>query len=313
MSSNILHITNGSSLTDYLNELDFNGDFLTWHEMLCEGPTTKYIDSDEFLKERQSFLNDYYDVEIDEYEYKMELHKLDDLSNYTEIVLWFEYDLYCHINLIAVISLLEQKHNTLPLYLVCSGRIHGEHDLKGLSELSPEQIQSHYKERIKLSEEDIELASTLWEIYCGRDHNLLKPFIVQSSSFKYLSNCLKAHLKRFPSQRNGLSTLEENILTLVKDNDIKSTHHLLGYALNYQGFYGFGDMQLRRMIEKLSIFFNQTDTQLKLNRDGHEALINHHNFANTIDNNIQYGGVNRSDFQFCNAKNKLVKTIVNAN
>ncbi|PTM08975.1 MAG: DUF1835 domain-containing protein, partial [Bacteroidetes bacterium] len=32
-----LHITNGSSLTSYLKDLNFQGDFLTWHEMLCEG------------------------------------------------------------------------------------------------------------------------------------------------------------------------------------------------------------------------------------------------------------------------------------
>ena len=313
MSATTLHITNGSNLTDYLNELGYKGDFLTWHEMLCEGPTTKNIDSEEFLNLRKSFLNDCYDVEVDEYEYKTELHKLNDLGTYSEIVLWFEYDLFCHINLIAVISLLQQKNCTLPLYLVCSGRIPGENDLKGLSELSPEQLEEHYKNRTELSKKDIDLAITIWEIYCGHDHNLLKPYIVESSSFKYLSNCLKAHLKRFPNQKNGLSTLEENILTLVRDEHIKSQHHLLGYALNYQGFYGFGDIQLRRMINKLNIFFTHDKERLHLNREGHEALINHHNFARTIANNMHYGGVNRSDFQFCTSENKLVKTIINAN
>ncbi len=48
--------------------------------------------------------------------------------------------LFCHINLIAVISLLHQKEINLPLYLVCSGRIEGEKNLKGLAELTPEQL-----------------------------------------------------------------------------------------------------------------------------------------------------------------------------
>ena len=39
MTEQILHITNGNVLTDYLRELDFNDDILTWQEMLCEGPT----------------------------------------------------------------------------------------------------------------------------------------------------------------------------------------------------------------------------------------------------------------------------------
>ena len=32
--------------------------------------------------------------------------------------------------------------------------------------------------------------------------------------------------------------------------EIKSLHHLLGYALNYQGYYGFGDLQLKRLIKR---------------------------------------------------------------
>ena len=123
MAKDILHITNGSSLTQYLNELDFKGDFLTWHEMLCEGPTKKHIDSDAFLTVRKDFLNTFYDVEIDEYEYKTELHKLDDVEKYSEIILWFEYDLFCHINMVAVISLLNERQNKLPISLVCSGKI----------------------------------------------------------------------------------------------------------------------------------------------------------------------------------------------
>ena len=109
-----------------------------------------------------------------------------------------------------------------------------------------------------------------------------------------------------------MDTIEHNILEIVRDNNIKSRHHLLGYAVNYQGFYGYGDMQLIRLINKLSIFFSETKDELKLNRQGHEALINHHNFATYIKNNIQYGGVRRLDFQFSISRNNLVKTIVNA-
>ena len=36
--------------------------------------------------------------------------------------------------------------------------------------------------------DDIELVKSIWNIYCGKDHNLLKPYIVKSSSFKYLNN-----------------------------------------------------------------------------------------------------------------------------
>ena len=157
------------------------------------------IDSESFINKRNTFLNNYYDIEINEDAFKNEIKKLntDKWSIFRNNVLWFEYDLFCHINLIAIISLIQQKQIKLPLYLVCSGRVEGEKNFKGLSELTPEQLLSHYKNKVKLTSEDIDIATTLWKTYCGKDHNLLKPYITKNSSFEYLGCCLKAHLKRF--------------------------------------------------------------------------------------------------------------------
>lgn len=311
MASSTLHITNGDVLTSYLNELDIAGEKLTWQEMLCEGPTTLNINSEDFFNTRAEFLNLHYDIDLDISVFKHEVDKLNQSDQYSEIVLWFEYDLFCHINLIAVINLIQQKKINLPLYLVCSGRIQGTKNLKGLAELSQDQLIMHYHEKVRLSPEDIDLALTLWGIYCGKDHNLLKPYIVKSSTFKYLSNCLKAHLERFPDSKSGLNALEKNILEIVRDKEIKSRHHLLGYALNYQGYYGFGDLQIHRIIEKLSLFFIEEEDNLTLNRDGHEALLGQRNFSNALKHTMVFGGVNKVDFQFNKQQNKLVKTIVN--
>lgn len=309
----MLHITNGSSLTNYLKELNFSGDFLTWHEMLCEGPTVEHIDTHEFVKTRRVFLNKFYNIDIDEYLFHKELEILDNVEAYSKIILWFEYDLFCHINLMAVISLIKKKKVTLPLFLVCSGRIKGEKDFKGLSELTDNQLLDHYQTKIELKDSDIDLACKIWKIYCGENHNLLKPYITKSSSFKYLNSCLKAHLKRFPETKNGMCRLEKHILEIMRDNHIKSTHHLLGYVLNYQGYYGYGDIQIMRMIKNLSIFFEEKDDRLILNRKGHEALVNQHNFSSEIHNDVQFGGAKRLKYQFNKKQNKLIKTIYNAN
>ncbi|MCK7590957.1 DUF1835 domain-containing protein [Subsaxibacter sp. CAU 1640] len=304
-----LHITNGHSLTNFLNDIDIKGDFLTWQEMLCEGPTTEIIDSDEFFESRKQFLLEFYDIEVNEEEFRSEISVLNNPNKYSEIVLWFEYDLFCHINLMAVVSLIYQKGVKLPLYLVCSGRVEGEKELKGLAELSTAQLQKHYKAKISLEEKDIDLITSLWKTYCGKDHNLFKPVIVKSSSFPYLSNCLKAHLQRFPDSKTGLSGLELNLLNIVKQYDIKSKKHLMGYALNYQGYYGYGDTQLERIIEKLSIFFEESRDHLKLNRKGHEAILGQHNYISEMKSDMFYGGIKKYDFLFSKSENKLVKTV----
>ncbi|MEM9680627.1 MAG: DUF1835 domain-containing protein [Bacteroidota bacterium] len=311
MSDKILHITNGSALTNYLKELDFKDDMLTWQEMLCEGPTIAAINSTAFFDIRRKFLKDYYDIDVNQEELEHELSKLDNIDEYSAIMLWFEYDLFCHINMLGVINLLHQKNIDKPLYLVSSGRIPGESQLRGLGELTPEQLYVHYNNRVLLTEDDKKLAIALWRTYCGKDHNIFKPYILENSSFKYLTNCLKAHLKRFPNHKNGLSTIEENILTIVKDLEIKSIHHLMGYGLNYQGYYGFGDTQIERIIEHLKPFLQIEEDRVTLNRKGHEALLGQHNFTAEVNNNMIYGGVKRLDFQYNSEENKLIKTIAN--
>ncbi|MGV6830587.1 MAG: DUF1835 domain-containing protein [bacterium] len=312
MKKPTLHITNGNVLTDYLNELDIKGQFLTWQEMLCEGPTKIDIESDEFIALRRNYLSTEYNIEIDEYEFHDEIDKLNHLDDYSEIVLWFEYDLFCHINMIAVIHHILSKKNKLPVYLVCSGRVKGESDFKGLGELKPNQLLRHYRNKILLNNDDLDMASNLWQLYCGKDHNLIKPFIVKTSSFQYLNSCLKAHLKRFPDSKNGLGRLEHHILETINLNEIKSENHLLGYVLNYQGYYGYGDLQIRRLIKKLNIFLSYSDKGITLNRKGHEALLGQHNFAKEVNNSIRLGGISRADFHFNRKENKLIKTIVNA-
>ena len=307
-----LHITNGTHLSDYLKELDFREPILTWQEMLCEGPTIAAINSSEFFKLRSTFLKDYYDIEVDERDLAAELNKLDPSQPYDEIVLWFEYDLFCHINMLGVINLIHQREIHSQLSLVCSGRVAGEKSLKGLSELKPDQLLTHYEQRIELTQDDKELAIALWRTYCGTDHNILKPYITKASGFKYMGNCLKAHLQRFPDQKSGLGALESNILKLIRDYEIKSVHHLLGYALNYQGYYGFGDIQMERIINQLKPLFSISQNGLSLNREGYKALLGQSNVAQRVNNRMIYGGVHRMDFAFSETQNKLIKNVMNA-
>jgi len=55
MKTSILHITNGDITTNYLKKINFQGDFITWREMLCEGKTTVHVGSEHFWKSRFDF------------------------------------------------------------------------------------------------------------------------------------------------------------------------------------------------------------------------------------------------------------------
>ncbi len=311
MGTNTLHITNGDSLTHRIKELNLvEGEFLVWREMLCEGPAEIKIETEVSIKKRKAFLEKYYRIPPEDYEEKFvsQLKKLDNLQAYDEIILWFEYDLFCHVNMIAAISLLMRKGiGEIPVYLVCSGRVEHEKRLFGLGELSDSQLKKHYNDRIKLTLDDLELAEYIWTLYCESNPKKIAGQIKKHSSFEYLSICLRAHLQRFPNMLTGLNVLEHNILEMVDTYNIKNIKQLMGYTLEYQGYYGYGDMQMKRVLARLFQFLDQTKDRLQLSERGKLALQHKKNFYNTQTLDWYYGGVKKYDYLYNDETHTLLK------
>ncbi len=111
--ANTLHIVNGDSTAKLLSKSSINGDIVVWREMLCEGPVINDVGTDNFWKIRYDFYEnelgikklDYFDNSI------KEIIKLEDLEGYKEVVLWFEYDLFCQVNLMALCFYLINLYN----------------------------------------------------------------------------------------------------------------------------------------------------------------------------------------------------------
>ena len=105
----------------------------------------------------------------------------------------------------------------------------------------------------------------------------------------------------------GLNTLEHNILEMVDTYQIKNIKQLMGYALEYQGYYGYGDMQMKRVLARLFQFFDQTKEQLLLSERGKLALQRKKNFYNTQMLDWYYGGVKKYDYLYNNETHNLLK------
>lgn len=305
----LLHITNGDDLSQKIIDLDLSGDIITWREMLCEGPTSIDVGDEEFVLLRKTFLQDKYDISEDRYqkEFLEELVKLAAINGYDEIVLWFEFDLFSHMNMLALISFLLQNKKTGPFFLVCSRKLKGEDEMTPLSQLSGKHLREHYKQRIALNDDDIQMAQLIWELYSSKNPKKLASEIKKTSNFEYLSSCIRAHIERFPSVKTGLNTLEVNVLKLIDEHQIKSKNHLLGYALQYQGYYGYVDVQMERVIEKLSPFYDASEDGVKINGDGQKALEGSKNYYQNLKDNEFYGGVRKYDFLYDPANHDLLK------
>lgn len=308
MTEKTLHIVNGDSLAEQMQELNLQGEIIIWRELLCEGPTKKEINAN-FFKIRKKFLLNTYGISSEHYEesFVKEVKKLKALKDYDEVVLWFEYDLFCHINMLAAINLLAGKKKQVPVSLVCSKKLKGEKEFQPLCHLSSAELKNHFKNSISLTTEDIEIASLIWELYCGDNPLKLKPQIKTKSNFEYLSSCVRAHVERFPNSITGINSLERNVLRLIENYDIKSMNHLLGYALQYQGYYGYSDSQMQRLIDKLAIFFKESNGKIILTEKGEQAVKGTKNFYRELKNEEFLGGVKSFDFLYESESHRLLK------
>ena len=237
----LLHITNGDSFTSKLQSLQLQGDIITWREMLCEGKTLCTVGSESFWKTRFEFLNKNYKISKSWFVEKT-LKEYRSLCNHKQqdhIVLWFEYDLFCQINMLAVLSWLKTHRRHAEISLVCSGKEDDSDKFYGLSELSDEKLMALYKDRTMLTQDDIEYADYVWQLYCSDNPIRLENLINNDNfQFEYLSDALKTHLKRFPTIKNGLNELENHILDVAASQKPRSKKELLGNLLTiFRGFF----------------------------------------------------------------------------
>ncbi|WGK64763.1 DUF1835 domain-containing protein [Croceiramulus getboli] len=308
MDKDILHIVNGDSFASRLETLNIPGEVAVWREMLCDGPTAEEVGGSEFVRFRESFLTTHYGLEQGQYheQFVTELEKIKVANPTDGFVLWFEYDLFCHLNLLAAIAYLQQQAKVQPIYVICSGWEPGYEGLVGLSQLKTEDLKALYEQKVPLTSEDLKLAAEIWNVYNSGEPKDLQPYISKKSSFTYLGSCLRAHLERFADSTNGLNVLEENMLKLIDAHEIHTENQLLGYALKHQGFYGFGDLQLKKIMERLCPFYTHENGYYRLTSEGEAALSRAKNFIELIEDDTVYGRTQKYRYLYNRELNQVM-------
>jgi len=274
------------------------GEILTWREILCEGPTTSEVFSKEFIRAREQFLSKENNLPADFYnDFVAQFEKID-LHSFDKIYLWFEYDLFCHINLAAVCSYLSTKEIKTPIYLVCSGTVAGSDKLFALPELNDEQLFHHFDNAIELAESHMEALTSIWKIYNAADHNKLLEVGSYPEALPYLSQCIQAHLRRFPDAKSGLNWMEEAILSSIEKNHFESERELISWMLQNQEYYGFGDLQIQSTVVKMKGCFQLENGVLKLSGLGRKVLTSEINIYEQLKDGTKFGGTLKYNYLY---------------
>lgn len=308
--SSLLHITNGDAFTERLGTLQLKGDVITWREMLCEGKTLTNVGSENFWKTRFEFLSKNYKVSKSWFIEKT-LKEYRSLCNHKQqdhIVLWFEYDLFCQINMLAVLSWLKAHRKYAEISLVCSGKEDDSDRLYALNDLSDAQLLTLYENRTILSQDDIEYADYVWQLYCSDNPIRLENLRdFGNYQFKYLGGAINSHLHRFPSIKNGLNEMENNILKLAVETKPTSKRSFLGTILKNQGTLGFGDSQYERALNRLKPLFSSFNP-VRLTKTGKQIMENKTSYYSAIqDTNVYLGGALKYNFLYNTDTDRILK------
>jgi hypothetical protein len=228
------HIHNGDVVAELAKRSGIPGEHIPFREALATGPAVKDLEmrarhltdahGDKLLRVRNSLLE--------------QEHALDEAMASDEIVLWFEHDLFCLVNLL---SLLERFASCRRLTLVW----HPE-------PLSQVELFPLFESRAAVTPRMLALARDAWAAYTSDDPRGLNRFVRDDNrDFPFLREGLMLHASRFPSARNGLGGMEQRLLDLILNGsrDFRTLFYDFDAA---PPRFGFGDTEVIRVLRILA-------------------------------------------------------------
>ena len=250
----MLNVYNGDSTAITARAASIPGDHVSWREALVCGPAPEDLTESEFIEVRARHLATAYNVAIDKCRAELlSMHEaLASFSQHDEVVLWFEHDLFCQVQLIYLLNWFAGREmGETKLSVVCINEFPGMHPFHGLGELNEEQLKSLFPRRAEIGPEQFELAVSAWRAYSSADARALISLLRRDlSALPFLKEALKKHLERFPSTRNGLGRIENTSLALVTEGYSKFRSLFPAFSRR-ESVFGFGDAQVYLALETM--------------------------------------------------------------
>ena len=251
----MLHIHGGESSANTARQSTVPGEHFGWREALISGPAPSGVVGAEWRKLRARHLSDYYGGDLRKYEADLLSHEetLATFSGHDEVVLWFEQDLFCQVNLLHLLNWF--AHHDLgktKLSLICIGQFPGIETFRGLGQLNSDQLASLLDTRHEVSATEKKLATAGWQAYCADNPREIEKLLqTDTSALPFLKDALQLHLERFPFVRNGLGRIENRGLELIHNGLSKFIDLFPGFG-DAEPVYGLGDFQFWVTLKQMS-------------------------------------------------------------
>ena len=251
----MLHILNGESTETILAQTAIPGERFSFREALIGGPAPAGANEAGWLKVRAAHLSASYGVDLAECERDLARQEevFASFAEHEEVVLWFESDLFCQVNMLYVLDWFARRETgNTELTLICIGEFPGRPKFRGLGELNPEELASLFEKRNRVSDAEFELARSAWQAYRSDSPRAIEQLLDQdTAALPFLKDAFRLHLERFPSSRNGLGRIERRGLELIAIGQSPFVD-LFPEFIKTEAGYGLGDAQFWNALRSIT-------------------------------------------------------------
>jgi hypothetical protein len=245
----VYHILNGDSLAYGFPDAKIEGEIIVTREALIDGDLSG-VNLQAFWQSRARYIG------ISEAEYQnhvaSEFEKLMNAPNNSEFNLWFEYDLFCQVNMWFVISMINSLTIGKKVFAVYTTFLDKTSNQfwNGYGRANSTELAICFANRISLSDVDLQLGQDLWAAYKnGNLDELIRLAKNQSVAFPYLQEVVKAQVDRFPP--DGTKGRPEKVIEDIMKDGSTDFHKVFSEFWDRESIYGFGDTQLKQIYEKV--------------------------------------------------------------
>jgi hypothetical protein len=243
----MVHILNGDALTEKFPKEFFKDAIVVCRECLVDGPVTAHSLED-FWNIRANFIDTAFHSDNTSY-YKKVVAEFERLQTYPkqEINLWFDFDLFCQVNMWFTIDYIVIHDITKDIYRVAPTLPHDQR-WKGYGTAEKDDLLKSFANRIKLTSSDISLARELWKAYQQHDLSSLDQLAsTTTAAFPFLRETCDAHIARY----DGFMGRPQKRLREIVESGVKDFPSVFRDFSYTEGVYGFGDLQVKRILDHL--------------------------------------------------------------
>lgn len=214
-----LHITNGDSVIGGFREGKIPGSYLSWRDVLHDGPVPWTSTLSDLSDIRARALSEFGCGSYGQIRsaFSDRDQALADFHRHREIILWFEHDLFDQLQLIQLLHWFSnQDLNHVPLSLIEIDEFPGIEPFYGLGQLTGEQLLELFPTRRPVTREQLLAGSEAWEAFRAPDPTaLLDTARSPVPQLPFLQSALVRFLEEYPTLHGGLSRTQWQLLRAV--------------------------------------------------------------------------------------------------